>query len=87
VTQRTPPGRDEVVALLASYGNRRPEDIGEDIDSLELAWLVHAVEERYGVELDVDDETLLEMTTVDGAVEVIRGALSAADGAAAGSGA
>ena len=58
--------------MLATFGNRRPEQIPEGIDSLELAWLVHQIEQRYGQPLDVDDDTLARMSTVDGVVEVLR---------------
>jgi hypothetical protein len=64
--------RDDVVAMLASYRDRSPADIGERVDSLELAWLVHQVEQRYGVVLDLDDGTLARMSTVTGAVTVLR---------------
>ena len=74
----SPPDRAEVVALLAGYGDRRPEDVGDQLDSVELAWLLHAVEQRYGVALDLDDVALLGMTTVDGAVAAIRAALERA---------
>ncbi|TCC54015.1 acyl carrier protein [Kribbella pittospori] len=62
-----PPGRDEIIGWLAGLGERPP---GTDrIDSMELAWLVHQVEQRYGVELG--DDQLERMTTVDDAVTVI----------------
>jgi hypothetical protein len=57
--------------MLATYGDRQPEDVPEVIDSLELAWLVHQIEQRYG-ELDVDDDMFGRMSTVTGAVEVLR---------------
>jgi acyl carrier protein len=63
--------RSEVVAMLATYGDRRPEQVPEAIDSLELAWLIHQVEQRYGV-LVVDDDALPRMFTVTGAVDVLR---------------
>jgi hypothetical protein len=63
-------GRPAVVAMLATYGDRQPEEIPEEISSLELAWLMHQIEQRYGV-LDVDDDTLTRMSTVTGAVEVL----------------
>ena len=66
------PDRQAVVAMLATYGNREPEAVRERIDSLELAWLVHQVEQRYGVSLDLSDEALARMSTVTGAVEVLR---------------
>ena len=63
--------RPEVVAMLATYGDRRPEQVLEAIDSLELAWLIHQVEQRYGA-LDLDDDAIGRMFTVTGAVEVLR---------------
>ena len=57
--------------LLATYGDRAPSAVPEDIDSLELAWLVHQVEQRYSVALDLSDEDLVRMSTVDSAVEVL----------------
>ncbi len=56
--------------MLASYGDRQPEQVPEAIDSLELAWLIHQVEQRYG-ELDLDDAMLARMSTVTGAVGVL----------------
>jgi hypothetical protein len=63
--------RSDVVAMLASYGDRRPDQVPEAIDSLELAWLIHQVEQRYGA-LDIDDDALPRMFTVAGAVAVLR---------------
>lgn len=57
--------------MLASYRDRPPEQVSERVDSLELAWLVHQVEQRYGVTLDLDDDALTGMSTVDGAVQVL----------------
>jgi hypothetical protein len=71
------PDRDEVLAMLATYGNREPEAVRERIGSLDLAWLVHQVEQRYGVMLDLADEQLAKMSTVDGAVEVLGSVLGA----------
>jgi hypothetical protein len=65
------PERSEVVAMLATYGDRRPEQVPEAIDSLELAWLIHQVEQRYGA-LDIDDDALARMSSVTGAVDVLR---------------
>jgi len=56
--------------MLATYGDRQPEQVPEEIDSLELAWLIHQIEQRYG-ELDVDDDMLERMSTVSGAVDVL----------------
>ncbi|MFI5730517.1 acyl carrier protein [Kribbella sp. NPDC051587] len=62
-----PPGRAEVIDWLSGLG-QRPAGT-ERIDSMELAWLVHQVEQRYGVELP--DEQLERMTTIDAAVAVL----------------
>lgn len=65
--------RADVLAMLATYGNREPAQVPEDIDSLELAWLVHQIEQRTGQPLDLDDEGLARMSTVSGVVDVLRG--------------
>ena len=57
--------------MLATYGGRQPEQVTEAIDSLELAWLVHQIEQRYGL-LDVDDDMFARMSTVTGVVAVLR---------------
>jgi len=62
-----PPGRDEILSWLAGLGERPPG--AERLDSMELAWLVHQVEQRYGVELG--DDVLERIATVDDAVAVI----------------
>jgi hypothetical protein len=56
--------------MLASYGDRQPEQVPEAIDSLELAWLIHQIEQRYGA-LDVDDDMITKMSTVTGALAVL----------------
>ncbi|HCT75075.1 MAG TPA: hypothetical protein DGT23_00475 [Micromonosporaceae bacterium] len=63
--------RDEVIEMLATYGDRSVDQVRERIDSLELAWLIHQVEQRHAVVLDLDDDSLIEMSTVDGAVSVL----------------
>jgi acyl carrier protein len=65
------PRRSDVIAMLATYGDRQPDQVPEAIDSLELAWLIHQIEQRYG-ELDVDDDTIARMTTVTGVVDVLK---------------
>jgi acyl carrier protein len=67
--------RADVLDMLAGYGDRAVATLGEDIDSLELAWLLHQAEQRYGVALDLADEDLSAMSTVDGAVTVLRRAV------------
>ncbi|BFV61011.1 hypothetical protein KCMC57_up61150 [Kitasatospora sp. CMC57] len=67
----TGPGRDEVLALLAAFGDRAPEEVPEGIDSMELAWLAYQLEQHHGRHLD--DDTLARMTTVSAVVEVLGG--------------
>jgi acyl carrier protein len=65
-----------VIAMLATYGDRSVDAVRESIDSLELAWLVHQVEQRYGRVLELTDDELIRMSTVDGAVAVLGTALA-----------
>ncbi|MBV9446269.1 MAG: hypothetical protein JO345_10280 [Streptosporangiaceae bacterium] len=65
------PRRSDVVAMLATYGDRQPEQVPEAIDSLELAWLIHQIEQRYGM-LDVDDDMIARMSTVTGVLDVLK---------------
>jgi hypothetical protein len=65
-------GRAEVLAMLDSYRSRAGGTVTlESVDSLELAWLLHQVEQRYGRRLDLDDDQLDLMSTVDGAAAVL----------------
>jgi hypothetical protein len=64
------PERSDVIAMLATYGDRQPEQVPEAIDSLELAWLIHQIEQRYGA-LDVDDDMITRMSTVNGVLGVL----------------
>jgi hypothetical protein len=70
--QREPPTRAEVIAVLAALGDRAPEDVTERIGSLELAWLVSQVEQRYETTLEISDEAFEQMATVTGAVVTLR---------------
>jgi hypothetical protein len=77
MTLPAPPDRAAVLAMLAGYGDRRPADVGEELGSLELTWLVAQAEQRYAVLLDLTDEAFAGMTTVTGAVDVLRAAIAA----------
>ncbi len=79
MSQPIEPSRDEVIAMLASFGDRSPEEVAEQIGSLELTWLITKVELRYGVTLDLSDDALDKMTTVSGAVAELREVLSGAE--------
>ena len=57
--------------MLATYGDREPDQVPEGIDSLELAWLIYQLEQRYGT-LDVDDDMITRMSTVSGVIDVLK---------------
>lgn len=69
--------RDAVLGMLARFGDRRPQDVPEELGSLELTWLVDQVERTYGVVLDLDDAVFAGMSTVSGALAVLRQAVPA----------
>lgn len=71
-------GRDDVVAMLAGLNARSVADDREHLDSIELAWLLHQVEQRYGVRVELDEGQLGRMATVSGAVDVLREAIGTA---------
>ncbi|MFJ3788892.1 acyl carrier protein [Kitasatospora sp. NPDC090091] len=77
------PDRAEVRTILAAFGQRAAEDVPEELGSLELTWLIAEFEQRYGVQLDLDDEQFEAVRTVDTATEVLRAAVLAAAGATA----
>jgi hypothetical protein len=78
VSVTTPPEREDVLAMLAMLSGRDAAQPSETIDSMELAWLVQQVEQRNRVVLDLGDDELARMSTVDGAVGVLREALTGA---------
>ena len=55
--------------MLAAFGDRPPEQVPEGIDSMELAWLAHRIEQDHGLRLD--DDALARMTTVTGALRLL----------------
>jgi hypothetical protein len=79
VSRPAAPDRGEVIAMLASFGQRAPQEVAEQIGSLELTWLITKVELRYGVTLDLTDETLAQMTTVSSAVTTLADVLAGAE--------
>ena len=76
MSQPAGPSRDDVVGMLASLGQRSPDEVAERIGSLELTWLITKVEQRYGVMLDLTDEELDRMTTISGAVTALHDVLA-----------
>jgi hypothetical protein len=63
--------RAEILLLLAGFGGRRPEQVPEALDSMELAWLIHQIEQRHNTRMDLDDAVLARMTTVSGVATVL----------------
>jgi hypothetical protein len=80
------PNRTDVLEMLAGYGERLPEDVNEELGSLELTWLIAQAEQRYSVQLDLTDEMFAGMDTVDGAVAALRTAIAAELGITEGAG-
>jgi hypothetical protein len=78
MSQPEAPGHDDIIAMLAVFGDRAPEAVPEQIGSLELTWLITGIEQQYNVVLDLSDEDLSRMTTVSGAVAAFRDALAGA---------
>jgi hypothetical protein len=72
VSQEQPVDRDDIVAMLASLDARTADAVPETIDSMELTWLLHQVEQRYGTRVDLDDGRLAGISTVSEAVDVLR---------------
>jgi hypothetical protein len=76
VTQRAETlSRDAVIAMLAAFGDRAPEAVDDVVGSLELTWLIAEVEQRYSVVLNLTDEQLARIRTVEDATTVLREAL------------
>jgi acyl carrier protein len=71
-----PPGREEVVTIVAKLGDRTPDNVTEQIGSLEVAWLISEVEQQYHVTLEFSDEALAQMATISGAVATLADLLS-----------
>ena len=63
--------RADVLAMLAQLGTRGGDSVLERLSSMEVAWLVHQVEQRYDVELDLDDEQLARLRTISDAVQLL----------------
>jgi hypothetical protein len=79
MSEAAAPEREDVIEMLASFGQRAPEEVAEQIGSLELTWLITKVELRYGVTLDLSDEMLTQMSTVSSAVTALRDVLAGAE--------
>lgn len=69
------------MTMLAELTAKPAAEVSDRIGSMELAWLVHLVEQRYERRLDITDDELAGIRTVDDALRVFRASLTAsADG-------
>ena len=63
--------RAGVLEMLQPLNERATDPGRERLSSMEVAWLVHQVEQRYGLRLDLDDDQLGELRTVADAVRLL----------------
>lgn len=74
-------GRADLVSMLAELTAKPVDQVPDRIGSMELAWLVHLVEQRYDRRLDLTDDQLAGIRTVDDALTVFHTSLTVpADG-------
>ncbi|WP_329009579.1 acyl carrier protein [Micromonospora rifamycinica] len=71
-------GRADLVGMLAELTGKPADQIPHRVGSMELAWLVHLVEQRYDVRMDLTDDQLAGIRTVDDALTVFHTSLTAA---------
>ncbi|KAB1142330.1 acyl carrier protein [Micromonospora sp. DT46] len=70
--------RADLVTMLADLAGKPAAEVGDRIGSMELAWLVHLVEQRLDRRLDLTDDQLAGIRTVDDALAAFRACLAAA---------
>jgi hypothetical protein len=75
VTASSGPDPATVRALLAGFGDRAAGEVGEEIGSLELTWLIAQFEQAYSVIVDLDDAELARIETVEQAANALRAVL------------
>ncbi|MFI7426265.1 acyl carrier protein [Micromonospora sp. NPDC049836] len=74
-------GRADLVSMLAELTAKPVDQVSDRVGSMELAWLVHLVEQRYDRRLELTDDQLAGIRTVDDALAVFRSSLTVpADG-------
>ncbi|MFF3865997.1 acyl carrier protein [Micromonospora sp. NPDC001898] len=74
-------GRADLLTMLAEMTAKPVDQVSDRVGSMELAWLVHLVEQRYDRRLDLTDDQLAGIRTVDDALAVFHTCLTApADG-------
>lgn len=79
-------GEDDVIRMLAAFGDRAPSQVDDVVGSLEVTWLLAEIEQRYGVVVDLDADDMGAIQTVADATRVLGRAVAAAEpeGAVAG---
>jgi len=70
--------RAQLVTMLAPLAHRAGNPEAERIDSMEVAWLVHQVEQQYQVSLDLDDAALGRLRTLTDAAQILGESVAAA---------
>ncbi|WNI19413.1 acyl carrier protein [Actinacidiphila sp. ITFR-21] len=70
--------REQVVTMLARFGDRAPEQLDEHIGSLELTWLLAELEQEHDVEIDLTEHQFDSVHTIDDAVAVLSAVLEEA---------
>jgi hypothetical protein len=78
--ESAPLDRSQLVSMLAPLAHRSRDPEAERLDSMEVAWLVHQVEQRYQVRLDLDDDQLAKMRTITDAVQLLNDSVAAGRG-------
>ncbi|MFI9639781.1 acyl carrier protein [Micromonospora sp. NPDC051925] len=74
-------GRADLVSMLAELTGKPVDQVPHRVGSMELAWLVHLVEQRHGTRMDLTDDQLAGIRTVDDALTVFHTSLTtSADG-------
>jgi acyl carrier protein len=63
--------RATVLRILEELNNGHADPARERLASMEVAWLVHQVEQRYDVQIELDDDQLARLRTISDAVEVL----------------
>lgn len=78
VSPSTALDRAQLVSMLAPLAHRAQNPEAERLDSMEVAWLVHQVEQQYQVTLDIDDAALAKLHTLTDATQILGESVAAA---------
>lgn len=74
------PTREDVVVSVAEACGVAPAEVSEEIDSLARMWLLHSMEQRYGIPMDIPHDSMAQLGSVEGAVRVLRDVLQRTEG-------